>query len=98
MNMKISIKLLALLILLVTFSCKTDQKLEKTTEVVENSMPSSETIIYKAENSRDIDCPECYGTLKRTYEIEYCHGQRCLTRELYRCNFNSDHEYWIYED
>ena len=71
---------------------------EKTTEVVENSIPSSETIIYKLDNSRDIDCPECYGTLKRTYKIEYCHGQRCLTRELYRCNVNSDHEYWIYED
>ena len=97
---KISIKFLALLILLVIFSCKTDQKSEKTIEEVENSVSSSE-IIYKADkadNSHDIDCPKCYGTLKRTYKIEYCHGQRCLTRELYRCNFNSDHEYWIYEN
>ena len=97
---KISIKFLALLILLVIFSWKTDQKSEKTIEEVENSVSSSE-IIYKADkadNSHDIDCPKCYGTLKRTYKIEYCHGQRCLTRELYRCNFNSDHEYWIYEN
>ena len=94
---KISIKFLALLILIVIFSCKTYQKSGKTTEVVKNSVSSSE-IIYKADNSDDIDCPECYGTLKRTYKIEYCHGQRCLTRELYRCNFNSDHEFWIYEN
>jgi hypothetical protein len=94
---KISIKFLALLILIVIFSCKTYQKSGKTTEVVENSVSSSE-IIYKADNSDDTDCPECYGTLKRTYKIEYCHGQRCLTRELYRCNFNSDHEFWIYEN
>lgn len=45
-----------------------------------------------------IECPDCYGTLKRTYEIEYCVGQRCRNRELYRCNYDSDHAYWIYED
>ena len=46
----------------------------------------------------DPECPMCYGTLRRTYIIEYCVGQRCRTRELYRCNYDSDHEYWVYED
>ena len=44
----------------------------------------------------NFNCPDCYGTLMRTYHIEYCVGQRCQTRELYRCNLNSDHKYWIY--
>ena len=46
----------------------------------------------------DIECPDCYGTLRRTYEIEYCVGQRCRTRELYRCSYDWDHVYWIYTD
>jgi hypothetical protein len=63
---------------------------------------SSEILSYdiNCEDNLDlqIDCPDCYGTLQRTFEIEYCHGQRCRTRELYRCNFDDDHEYWIYTD
>ena len=46
----------------------------------------------------EIDCPECYGTLQRTYQIEYCVGVKCRTRELYRCNMNRDHEFWVYTD
>ena len=45
-----------------------------------------------------IDCPDCYGTLQNTYITEYCVGQRCRTRTLYRCNYDRDHEYWIYKD
>ena len=44
------------------------------------------------------DCPDCYGTLQTTYKVEYCHGVKCRTRELYKCTYNSDHQYWIYKD
>ena len=49
-------------------------------------------------NNKDVitDCPDCYGTLQSTYITEYCVGQRCRDRTLYRCNYDSSHEYWIY--
>jgi hypothetical protein len=51
---------------------------------------------FKSNKESDFDCPDCYGTLMRTYQIEYCVGQKCRTRELYRCNYNFNHSYWIY--
>ena len=45
-----------------------------------------------------IECPDCYGTLRTTYKTEYCVGIKCRTRTLYRCTYDSNHEYWIYED
>jgi hypothetical protein len=49
-------------------------------------------------DDNDIECPDCYGTLRSTYITEYCVGIKCRTRTLYRCSFDSDHEYWVYED
>ena len=48
----------------------------------------------------DIDCPSddyCSGCLWSTYKTEYCVGQRCRTRTLYKCNVCSD-TWWIYHD
>jgi len=48
--------------------------------------------------STTTDCPDCYGTLVTTYETEYCVGERCKNRTLYKCNYDSTHAYWIYHD
>ena len=44
------------------------------------------------------ECPDCYGTLMNTYKTEYCVGIKCRTRTLYKCSFDSSHQYWIYKD
>ena len=67
-------------------------------EILNSSEITSHNTNYEDNLDLLMDCPECYGTLQRTYDIEYCHGQRCRTRELYRCNYDSDHEYWVYTD
>ncbi len=51
------------------------------------------------------ECPSCnmndyksWCVLRNTYKTEYCVGQKCRTRTLYRCSCNSSHEYWIYKN
>jgi len=98
-------KLIFSLITLLSFNFSYSHNNDDLTETHKHEMVSS---IDKDKSSlnfnnplikaKEIDCPDCYGTLKRTYKIEYCVGQRCRTRELYRCNYDSDHEYWVYTD
>ena len=46
----------------------------------------------------DYECPSddyCNGCLYSTYKTEYCVGQRCRNRTLYKCNVCGD-TWWIY--
>ena len=71
----------------------TDGETEKT-NLIDNVDLSIENI------SCDIDCRSddyCVGCLWTTHKTEYCVGQKCLTRTLYKCNVCGE-KWWIYHD
>ena len=83
-----------------------DKEKIETEESIVTDTEKTEIPTLNADNAVNRVCHACndnnYGKshckLRNTYNTEYCVGQKCRTRTLYRCSCEPTHEYWIYKD